>query len=65
MIRIIVMIYKKLIENMAHNRSSSSSAQRTKPMHTSNILKKNDDNSSDESLAVKIYTVEITEFYED
>ena len=50
---------------MAHNRSSSPSAQRTKPMHTSNILKKNDDNSSDESLAVKIYTVEITEFYED
>ena len=50
---------------MAHNRSSSPSAQRTKSMHTSNILKKNDDNSSDESLAVKIYTVEITEFYED
>ena len=65
MIRIIVMIYKKLIENMAHNRRSNPSAQPTKPMHASNVLKKNDDNSSDESLAAKIYTVEITEFYED
>ena len=50
---------------MAHNRRSNPSAQPTKPMHASNVLKKNDDNSSDESLAAKIYTVEITEFYED